>query len=87
MELRQIVDSFTDQTFVGIIMATVGDCNLATFMEGEFDADKISCHCFGCLASGMVAPHDANIGHKIVKPENCHNQGIQRAPHGLWPYQ
>ncbi|KAF2839275.1 kinase-like protein, partial [Patellaria atrata CBS 101060] len=67
-----IAGSFTSPTQVGIVIATVGDCDLRTFLDGQIDADRKSLlrTWYGCLASGLLALHDAQIRHKDIKPEN-----------------
>jgi serine/threonine protein kinase len=68
----KVVGSFTEHAYVGIIMETVADQDLESFLQMTMDRDKESLlrTFFGCLASGLVAIHDAQIRHKDIKPRN-----------------
>jgi serine/threonine protein kinase len=68
----KIVGSFTEELYVGIIMETVGEQNLAQLLRGNITVDTRSFlrTYFGCLASGIFAIHQADIKHKDIKPEN-----------------
>jgi serine/threonine protein kinase len=73
----KVVGSFTETQYVGIIMDTIGECNLHNFLEQEMDDDgrSLTRTFFGCLASGLIAIHNANIRHKDIKPENIIKKG------------
>ncbi|KAF2463748.1 kinase-like protein [Lindgomyces ingoldianus] len=68
----KVIGSFSEPRFVGIIMDTIGDCDLEAFLEVELDQDRSSLirTFFGCLASGLIAIHEAKIRHKDIKPKN-----------------
>ncbi|OCK82434.1 kinase-like protein [Lepidopterella palustris CBS 459.81] len=68
----EIVGSFTERRYVGIIMSTIGECNLKDFLEAELSSDgkSILRTFFGCLSSGLIALHNASIRHKDIKPAN-----------------
>jgi serine/threonine protein kinase len=73
----KVVGSFTEPSYIGIIMGTIGECNLQTFLEQDMDEDRLSLTrtFFGCLASGLIAIHNANIRHKDIKPQNIIKKG------------
>jgi len=68
----ELVGSYTDPKYVGIIMLPVADCNLHEFLIGPLGDDDISLlrTFFGCLASALCFLHDSRIRHKDIKPQN-----------------
>ncbi|KAF2202658.1 kinase-like protein [Delitschia confertaspora ATCC 74209] len=71
----KVIGSFTEPKFVGIIMDTIGNCDLEAFLDDEsatLDLDKSSLlrTFFGCLCWGLIAIHEADIRHKDIKPKN-----------------
>jgi serine/threonine protein kinase len=68
----KVVASFTDPEHVGIIMGTIADCDLKSFMEKEMVPERKTLlrSFFGCLVLGLKAIHSMNIRHKDIKPTN-----------------
>jgi serine/threonine protein kinase len=64
-----LVGSYTDPRFVGILMHPVADCNLKEYLEGSFEASFL-CSYFGCLTSAVSYLHENSIRHKDIKPQN-----------------
>lgn len=70
--IAEIAGSFTSPEYVGILMSTIGDCNLEDFLQKAVSADQKSLlrSFFGCLVSGLMAIHEVQIRHKDIKPKN-----------------
>jgi serine/threonine protein kinase len=69
----ELVGSYTDSTFLGLIMSPVADCNLSEFLPiVPTSPDKISLlrSFFGCLANAIAYLHGSEIRHKDIKPSN-----------------
>ncbi|KAF1836899.1 kinase-like protein, partial [Decorospora gaudefroyi] len=74
----QLIGSYTDPRFVGIIMLPVADCDLKDFLiscasNGESISQSRKSFArsfFGCLTSALSYLHDNTIRHKDLKPEN-----------------
>ncbi|KAH0536331.1 hypothetical protein FGG08_006785 [Glutinoglossum americanum] len=69
----RLVGSYTDPTFVGLIMSPVADCNLAAFLASPVhtaERKSVLHSFFGCLSKALQFLHGINIRHKDVKPEN-----------------
>jgi serine/threonine protein kinase len=75
--LVKLIGSYTDRSWVGIIMTPVADMDLFTYL----DADRVSprdkqdrqiClrRFFGCLATALRYLHGEEIRHKDIKPKN-----------------
>ena len=73
----QLVGSYTDPRFVGIVMSPVAECDLKDFLN-NCTSDAPSKHSrkslarsfFGCLTSALSYLHDNTIRHKDIKPQN-----------------
>lgn len=71
--LVKLIGSYTDRTFVGLIMNPVADMNLATYLSATADLeDRKNClrRFFGCLATAVDYLHSQKVRHKDIKPEN-----------------
>jgi serine/threonine protein kinase len=69
----ELVGSYTDPTFLGLIMSPVADCNLSEFLPlVPASPDKMSLlrSFFGCLANAIAYLHGSEIRHKDIKPSN-----------------
>ena len=74
-------ESYTDETYFGIIMLPVAECNLRQFMEKDFVARMYDHYplenferdlesFFGCLLTAMCYLRGKEIRHRDIKPEN-----------------
>lgn len=68
----ELIGSYTDPKYVGIIMLPVADCNLHELLlrplgDGETSLLRTF---FGCLTSALCFLHDNRIRHKDIKPQN-----------------
>jgi serine/threonine protein kinase len=72
MHIVDLVGSYTDPKYVGIIMLPVADCNLHEFLLRPLDDGEKSLlrTFFGCLTSALCFLHDSRIRHKDIKPQN-----------------
>ncbi|KAI9753931.1 MAG: hypothetical protein M1835_000943 [Candelina submexicana] len=83
----ELVGSYTDPRFLGLIMSPVAECNLFQF----FTLPKTSGYntllrtFFGCLANALKYLHDSKIRHKDIKPQNIlvHRQNVLFTDFGL----
>ncbi|PVH99328.1 hypothetical protein DM02DRAFT_435918 [Periconia macrospinosa] len=74
----QLVGSYTDPRFVGIIMSPVAEGDLKDFLNDCASDAKGNPHSrksftrsfFGCLTSALSYLHDNTIRHKDIKPQN-----------------
>jgi ubiquitin C-terminal hydrolase len=74
----QLIGSYTDPTFVGILMSPVAECDLKDFLDRlavdgnhSSTANKSFARSFfGCLASALSYLHDNTVRHKDIKPQN-----------------
>ncbi|KAF2499081.1 kinase-like protein [Lophium mytilinum] len=66
----RVTASFTDTDYFGIVMGTVGECNLADYLVSPSRDSKVLRSLFVCLTSGLKAIHGASLRHKDIKPEN-----------------
>jgi hypothetical protein len=66
MHIVDLVGSYTDPKYVGIIMLPVADCNLHEFLLRPLDDGEKSLlrTFFGCLTSALCFLHDSRIRHK-----------------------
>ncbi|KAH7384701.1 kinase-like domain-containing protein [Pyrenochaeta sp. MPI-SDFR-AT-0127] len=69
----ELIGSYTDPRYVGIIMSPVADCNMKDFL----DASPLSTNSrsflrtfYGCLAAALRYLHEHRIRHKDIKPQN-----------------
>ncbi|KAL9634617.1 MAG: hypothetical protein Q9164_003986 [Protoblastenia rupestris] len=67
----ELLGSYTDPKYVGLIMSPIADMDLSTYFA-QADATR---HAelrtfFGCLARGLEFLHEQNIRHKDIKPGN-----------------
>ncbi|KAF1973901.1 kinase-like protein [Bimuria novae-zelandiae CBS 107.79] len=69
----ELVGSYTDPRYVGILMSPVADCNLKQFLSRDpmspSDRSFLSTF-FGCLASALRYLHENCIRHRDIKPQN-----------------
>ncbi|KAH7349043.1 hypothetical protein BKA66DRAFT_295311 [Pyrenochaeta sp. MPI-SDFR-AT-0127] len=71
----QLIGSYTDPRFVGILMSPVAECDLKDFLNNcVSDAPRSSKSFirsfFGCLTAALSYLHDNTIRHKDIKPQN-----------------
>lgn len=74
----QLIGSYTDPRFVGILMTPVAECDLKDFLnncvsdaKGTPPSSKSFIRSFfGCLTSALSYLHDNTIRHKDIKPQN-----------------
>jgi ankyrin repeat protein len=75
----KLVSSYTEPTFLGLIMSPVADCDLADFLAklpGSNEEDRRSktsllWSYFGCLTNAIFyLHHSKDIRHKDIKPKN-----------------
>ncbi|KAI9682633.1 MAG: hypothetical protein M1822_006931 [Bathelium mastoideum] len=69
----ELIASYTDARYFGIIMLPVAECNLHGFYtraSGNPEGLKILRTFFGCLASAVNYLHSNKIRHRDIKPEN-----------------
>ncbi|KAL1593122.1 hypothetical protein SLS60_010729 [Paraconiothyrium brasiliense] len=75
--LVKLVSSYTDPTYVGIIMRPVADEDLKSYLRRQFASEidmKARKQCiqtfFGCLSKALEYLHRSRIHHKDIKPQN-----------------
>lgn len=76
----ELVGSYTDPRFVGIIMSPVADCNLREFLDASpLSVENLSLlrTFFGCLTAALCYLHENRIRHKDIKPQNVLVKGHQ----------
>jgi ankyrin repeat protein len=69
----ELMGSYTDPSYFGLIMSPVADCHMGEFLAiSLLSSDKRSLlrSFFGCLATGLSYLHDHQIRHKDIKPPN-----------------
>lgn len=68
----QLVGSYTEPKYVGILTSPVADCNLHEYLTQHLDVGKKSFlrGFFGCLTSALQFLHSNAIRHKDIKPQN-----------------
>jgi serine/threonine protein kinase len=80
LHIVELVGSYTDPKFVGIIMSPVADYNLKEFLALDplpAGGRSFLRTFFGCLASALCYLHDNRVRHKDVKPQNVLVKGHQ----------
>lgn len=72
IHIIELVGSYTDPKYLGIIMLPVADSNLHEFLIRPLgDGEKSLLRTFfGCLTSALCFLHDSRIRHKDIKPQN-----------------
>jgi serine/threonine protein kinase len=71
LHIVQLVGSYTDPRFVGILMTPVADCYLKEYLDsGPISGQPLLPTFFGCLAAAVCYLHDSRIRHKDIKPQN-----------------
>lgn len=67
----ELLGSYTDPKYIGLIMSPVADIDLSTYL---LQADSSKCGelrtFFGCLARGLEFLHGEKVRHKDIKPGN-----------------
>ncbi|KAF1961409.1 hypothetical protein CC80DRAFT_437190 [Byssothecium circinans] len=71
----QLIGSYTDPRFVGIVMSPVAECDLKDFLhncasDGKKSPQSFLRSFFGCLTSALTYLHDNTVRHKDIKPQN-----------------
>ncbi|KAF2491629.1 kinase-like protein [Lophium mytilinum] len=69
----ELIASYTDSKYFGIILAPVAEYNLAAFydfLKSEPSRLRSFPTFFGCLAGALSYLHDSKIRHRDIKPEN-----------------
>jgi serine/threonine protein kinase len=74
----QLIGSYTDPRYVGLIMTPVAECDLKEFLnscgpDGKSNPQSRKSFMrsfFGCLTSALSYLHDNTIRHKDIKPQN-----------------
>ncbi|KAH0536550.1 hypothetical protein FGG08_006580 [Glutinoglossum americanum] len=69
----ELVGSYTDSAYLGLIMSPVADSNLAMFLAqvaGSPDERPLLRTFFGCLSYALQYLHNSQIRHKDIKPQN-----------------
>ncbi|KAI9715496.1 MAG: hypothetical protein M1812_005972 [Candelaria pacifica] len=68
----ELVGSYTDSRFLGLIMSPVAECNLFQFfaLPKTSDYKPLLRTFFGCLAHALKYLHYSSIRHKDIKPQN-----------------
>ncbi|KAI9747817.1 MAG: hypothetical protein M1835_001965 [Candelina submexicana] len=68
----ELVGSYTDPRFLGLLMAPVAECNLFQFFTWPKNSGykALLRTFFGCLANALKYLHDSNVRHKDIKPQN-----------------
>ncbi|KAF2035712.1 kinase-like protein, partial [Setomelanomma holmii] len=76
----ELVASYTDPRFFGLLMSPVADCNLSIFYKdvlGSEENKTILRRFFGCLAHALSFLHQSKIRHRDIKPENILVKGSE----------
>ncbi|KAH0548623.1 hypothetical protein GP486_007833 [Trichoglossum hirsutum] len=74
----ELVGSYTDPTFLGLIMSPVADCNLSEFfilIPTSLERTLLLRSFFGCLANALAHLHGLEIQHKDIRPSNILIEG------------
>lgn len=80
IHIVELVGSYTEPRFVGLIMSPVAECNLKDFLTQDpiSSGDRSFLRTFfGCLAEALCYLHDNQIRHKDIKPQNVLVKGHQ----------
>ena len=73
----ELVGSYTDPRWVGLIMLPVADCNLESYLKVAGMEEKSNIRSFfGCLAYALSYLHSQQIRHKDITPKNVLIYGI-----------
>ena len=74
--LVQVVGSYTDRSYLAIVMHPVADCNLRTYLDTITEGNLPSLRSyFGCLAGTLAYLHNHGLHHMDIKLENILIQG------------
>src|SRR5271170_4962023 len=80
IHIVELIGSYTDPKFVGIIMSPVAEYNLKEFLTLDplpaGDRSFLRSF-FGCLTTALCYLHDNQIRHKDIKPQNVLVKGHQ----------
>ena len=80
LHIVELIGSYTDPKFVGILMFPVADYNLKDFLAREsLPPGELSFlrTFYGCLAAALCYLHENRIRHKDIKPANVLVRGHQ----------
>ncbi|KAF2677070.1 kinase-like protein [Lentithecium fluviatile CBS 122367] len=71
---RHVVDmigSYTDPKFMGILMTPIADSDLSTYLDNTSPSNYPELRTFfGCLGHALKYLHEQNVRHKDIKPNN-----------------
>jgi serine/threonine protein kinase len=75
--LVRLISSYTDQSFVGLIMTPIADEDLDVYLKREMKSDaekerrnQLLRTFFGCLTRALEYLHSTRTRHKDIKPKN-----------------
>ncbi|KAF2800697.1 hypothetical protein K505DRAFT_412748 [Melanomma pulvis-pyrius CBS 109.77] len=80
IHIVELVGSYTDPRYVGIIMSPVADYNLKEFLDLDPlppESHSLLRTFFGCLTAALKYLHENRIRHKDIKPQNVLVKGHQ----------
>ncbi|TAQ87572.1 hypothetical protein B7494_g4092 [Chlorociboria aeruginascens] len=69
----ELIASYTDSKWIGLIMSPVADCDLRAFYDhvAQNESRRAVLRTFyGCLSAAMTYLHDSKVRHRDIKPEN-----------------
>lgn len=73
IHIVELIGSYTDPKYVGILMSPVAECDLKSFLDLNplpIGRRSFLRTFFGCLATAVRYLHDSSVRHKDIKPQN-----------------